>query len=161
MQKTNAMRILEKQKINYDYALYDYDENDLSGVSAAKKIGISPDIVFKTLVAKGDKNGINVFVIPVNAELDLKKAAIVSKNKKIEMLHVKDLLSVTGYIRGGCSPIGMKKKFVTFLDISSENLEKIYISAGERGKQIILSPKDLVKVTSASVFDITTGKIIE
>ncbi len=158
MQKTNAMRLLEKQKINYSSAEYEYSENDLSGVSAAKKIGVSPSVVYKTLVAKGDKNGINVFVIPVAEELDLKKAAKVSNNKKIEMLHVKDLLTVTGYIRGGCSPIGMKKRFPTFLDVSSEKLSEIYISAGERGKQIIINPSDLIKVTGASVFDIICQK---
>ena len=113
MNKTNVIRLLEANKIPHDIKTYDVDEDDLSGTSVAQKIGVDEEIVFKTLVAEGDKTGIIVFCIPVNSELNLKKAATVSGNKKVELIPTKNLLAVTGYIRGGCSPIGMKKKFPT------------------------------------------------
>lgn len=155
MVKTNAMRILDSAKIEYKTAEYEYDEDHLSGEHAAKCVGMSQDAVFKTLVTKGLKNGINVFCIPVCRELDLKKAAAVSKNKKVEMVHVKDLLGLTGYIRGGCSPIGMKKKYPAFFDISCLNVSEIAVSAGIRGCQIIVEPKKLIEFLGAGIFDVT------
>jgi Cys-tRNA(Pro)/Cys-tRNA(Cys) deacylase len=154
MSKTNAIRILETNNINFSTISYKVDENDLSGITAAKKVGVQEELVFKTLVASGDKNGINVFCIPVNAELDLKKAAQASGNKKVEMIKVKDLISVTGYVRGGCSPIGMKKNFPTFIEETSQLFDKICISAGIRGMQIFISPLDLQNITNASFSDL-------
>ena len=153
MVKTNAMRLLDAEKIKYRSETYEYDENDLSGVTVAAKLSMPPEQLFKTLVTKGDKTGYMVFCIPVAEELDLKKAAVCSKNKKIEMLHVKDLLPVTGYIRGGCSPIGMKKKFPTFVDETAQLFDEIGVSAGVRGCQIIISPDDLLKYTDAVLED--------
>ena len=155
MTKTNAMRMLDKAKIKYEPLEYEVDENDLSGVSIAKKVGLDCKMVFKTLVAKGDKTGPVVMCIPVDKEIDLKKAASVTKNKKIEMIHVKDLLGLTGYIRGGCSPIGMKKKFPTFIDESCLDFEKITVSAGVRGCQLLLDRAELVEYTDASLCNIT------
>ena len=154
MTKTNAMRLLEKAGIPFATAEYEVDESDLSGTHAAEVLGQNPDTMFKTLVLKGDKSGYFVCCIPVNKELDLKKAAKASGNKKCEMLHVKDLLGVTGYIRGGCSPVGMKKKFPTFMDISAENYEKISVSAGMRGIQMITDPKKLCAYIGAEFSDI-------
>jgi len=153
--KTNAMRMLDKAKIKYEALEYEVDENDLSGVSIAKKVGLDCEMVFKTLVAKGDKTGPVVMCIPVDKEIDLKKAAAVTKNKKIEMIHVKDLLALTGYIRGGCSPIGMKKKFPTFIDESCLNFEKITVSAGVRGCQLLLDRAELIEYTDANLCSIT------
>ena len=144
MTKTNAMRLLEQHKIAYETAEYEYDENNLSGVHAAECIGLPAEQVFKTLVARGDKTGILVFCIPVNAELDLKKAAAISGNKKVEMTHVKELLALTGYIRGGCSPIGMKKKYPTYIDETAILFDKIAVSAGIRGQQILIAPESLL-----------------
>ncbi len=152
--KTNAMRLLEQAEISFETREYEVDESDLSGVSAAKKVGLDPDCVFKTLVAKGEKKGIAVFCIPVAEELDLKKAAKALGDKRIEMLHVKDLLSVTGYIRGGCSPIGMKKQYPTFIDETAELFDKIAVSAGVRGGQIIIAPDDLAGYVNAKVLDL-------
>ena len=146
------MRLLDADNIKYRTA--QYDENDLSGVKAAKAIGMPEEQLFKTLVTKGDKTGPVVFCIPVAEELDLKKAAVVSKNKKIEMAHVKDLLPLTGYIRGGCSPIGMKKKFPTFIDETAQLFDEIGVSAGARGHQIILNPYDLANYVDAGFFDL-------
>ena len=136
-------------------AEYEYDENNLSGLHAAEQIGIPAEQVFKTLVTRGDKTGILVFCIPVDMELDLKKAAAVSKNKKVEMTHMKELLALTGYIRGGCSPIGMKKKYPTFIDETCILFDEIAVSAGIRGEQVILSPEDLARFTEATEADIT------
>ncbi len=155
MTKTNAMRLLEQAEIPYRTAAYEFDENNLSGIHAAAQIGIPAEQVFKTLVTRGDKTGILVFCIPVDMELDLKKAAAVSANKKVEMTHVKELLSLTGYIRGGCSPIGMKKKYPTFLDETAILFDEIAVSAGMRGEQIILSPTDLADYTDAHFADVT------
>ena len=151
MNKTNAMRRLDAAKISYEVKEYEVDENDLSGVHIAEEIGLPFAQVFKTLVAKGDKTGIVVFCIPCDKEIDLKHAASVTGNKKIEMLHVKDLLTTTGYIRGGCSPIGMKKKFPTFIDESATNFEKITVSAGGRGAQLLLDVNELVKFVDAKL----------
>lgn len=155
MVKTNAMRLLDKAKIKYDTIEYEVDENDLSGVTIAKKANLDDKMVFKTLVAKGDKTGYLVFCIPVAKEVDLKKAAKISGNKKIEMVHVKDLLGLTGYIRGGCSPVGMKKKFDTYFDETCKNFEKITVSAGVRGCQLLLNTGDITKFTNAKINSLT------
>ncbi len=155
MTKTNVMRLLESAGIAYRTAEYEYDENNLSGLHAAEQIGIPAEQVFKTLVTRGDKTGILVFCIPVDMELDLKKAAAISKNKKVEMTHMKELLALTGYIRGGCSPIGMKKKYPTFIDETCILFDEIAVSAGIRGEQVILSPEDLTRFTEATEADIT------
>lgn len=155
MTKTNVMRMLDAEKIVYDTAEYEYSEADLSGVHAAQAINMPADQVFKTLVTKGYKTGPIVFVIPVAEELDLKKAAKVSQNKSIEMIHVKDLLGLTGYIRGGCSPIGMKKKFTTYIDETAELFERISISAGVRGAQVIINPEVLIRFIDAKQADLT------
>ena len=155
MTKTNPMRLLEQAKITYQTSQYDYSEEDLSGVHAAEVLGFDPAMVFKTLVTRGDKTGPVVFVIPVAQELDLKKAAKVSGNKSVAMVHVKELLVLTGYIRGGCSPIGMKKKFPTYVDESALDQTIISISAGMRGKQILLAPQDLLAYLGAKTADLT------
>lgn len=142
--KTNAMRQLDAAHVPYEVLTYEVDENDLSGVHIATQIGLPLDMVFKTLVAKGDRTGYLVFCIPVALEIDLKNAAALTGNKKIEMVHVKDLLGLTGYVRGGCSPIGMKKKFPTYFDASAEAHEKMTVSAGVRGAQLLLSREALV-----------------
>lgn len=147
------MRLLDTQKIKYETAEYEVDESDLSGVHLAQTVGVDVSVVYKTLVVKGEKTGINVFVIPAAEELDLKKCAVAAKDKRVEMIHVKELLPLTGYIRGGCSPVGMKKKYPTFIDSSAFSHERIYVSAGQRGVQLILSPEDLKNAVSASVGD--------
>lgn len=153
--KTNVMRILDKAKINYETKAYEYDESDLSGVHAAEALGYDPDMVFKTIVVRGDKTGPVVLCLPSEKELDLKAAARVSGNKSVEMLHVKDLPGLTGYIRGGCSPIGMKKNFPTYIDAACRAHERISISAGQRGQQVLLAPEDLVRFIGAKVEDLT------
>ncbi len=154
MNKTNAMRLLEQAGIEFETREYEVDESDLSGESVAKKVGLDPDSVFKTLVARGDKKGIAVFCVPVTAELDLKKAAKATGDKKIEMVHVKELLGLTGYIRGGCSPIGMKKQYPTFIDETCILFDRIAVSAGVRGAQIITEPDRLAEYVGAKVIDI-------
>lgn len=154
MQKTNVMRMLDKAKIPYRTVEYEVDESDLSGVHIAQTTGMNPDMVFKTLVAKGDKTGFLVFCIPCDKEVDLKKAAKISNNKKVEFLHLKDLLPTTGYIRGGCSPIGMKKKFPTYIHETACTFETISVSGGQRGLQVILSPTALCDFTSAQFCDL-------
>ena len=154
MTKTNVIRILELHKIEHSIFNYEVDENALDAVTVANKVNANPESVFKTLIANGDKTGINVFVIPGNFELDLKKAAKVSDNKKIEMIKVKELLPLTGYMRGGCSPIGMKKQFPTFIDETAQLFEMIYISAGVRGTQVKLSPLDLLNLVNAQFVDL-------
>lgn len=158
IKKTNAMRLLDSAKIKYETLEYEVDENDLSGMHISASIGLPPEIVFKTLVAKGDKNGYAVFCIPTDRELDLKAAAEITGDKKIEMIHVKDLLSLTGYIRGGCSPVGMKKKFPTFIDESANNFDKITVSAGVRGAVVFLKPSELIAYTNAKTAKITLDK---
>ena len=152
--KTNAMRRLDAAKIPYEVFEYAVDENDLSGKHIADEIGLAHEMVFKTLVAKGDKTGPVVFCMPVDLEIDLKKAARVTGNKKIEMIHVKDLLALTGYIRGGCSPIGMKKQFPTYLHQTAGNFEKITVSAGVRGAQLLLRVCDLLSFVGAKLADL-------
>ena len=155
MNKTNAMRLLEAAGIPFRTAEYEVDENDLSGVHVAEQLGQPPEQVFKTLVLKGERTGYFVCCISVNAELDLKKAAKAAGDKKCEMLHVKDLLGVTGYIRGGCSPVGMKKKFPTYIDETAILFDEIAVSAGVRGAQIIISPDDLCNYVEGEYVDIT------
>lgn len=155
MVKTNALRLVEAAGIPYDTVEYEVDESDLSGVHIAEQKGLDPDVVFKTLVARGDKNGINVFCIPVAMELDLKKCAQVSGNKKVEMIHVKELLGLTGYIRGGCSPVGMKKLYPTWIDETATLFDQFYVSAGVRGMQMHLSPTALAEYIGAKFVDIT------
>ena len=152
--KTNAMRILDKAKIEYTPIEYTVDENDLSGVTIAKSVGLDCAMVFKTLVAKGDKTGPLVMCIPVDKEIDLKKAASQTGNKKIEMVHVKDLLNLTGYIRGGCSPVGMKKKFPTFFCESAQNHDKITVSAGIKGCQLLVGRAALTEYLDAKLCDL-------
>lgn len=147
--RTNVMRLLDRAKIPYESREYAYTEEDLSGVHAAEALGFPCRMVFKTLVLHGDKTGYFVCCIPVDQEIDLKKAAALSGNKKAELLHVKELLPLTGYLRGGCSPIGMKKQFPTWIHESAEEEERISISAGQRGVQVLLSPKELAKYIGA------------
>lgn len=154
MTKTNAMRLLDAAKIDYRVTEYEFDESDLSGVHAAKVMGMPMEQVFKTLVAKGDKTGPLVFCIPVAQELDLKKAASVSGNKKVEMIHLKELLGLTGYVRGGCSPVGMKKKYPTFLDETAILFDEIGVSAGQRGVQMMLNPEKLAQYVQAELVDL-------
>lgn len=153
--KTNAVRIVEQAGIPCREAFYAFDEKDLNGMHAAQAIGFPPEQVFKTLVARGERNGIHVFCIPVCCELDLKKAARAAGDKNMELVAVKELLGLTGYIRGGCSPVGMKKHYPTFLDETAILWEEIAVSAGERGHQLILSPEELAQLVHAEFVDIT------
>ena len=155
MKKTNAARILDRLKIGYELIGYEADISDLSAVHLAETAGIPISQVFKTLVLEGDKSGIFVCIIPGGKEIDLKKAALVSLNKKVVMIAVKDLEPLTGYIRGGCSPLGMKKNFPTYIDKSAFDQNYIFISAGVRGMQIKLAPADLLMACKAIKVDIT------
>lgn len=152
--KTNAMRILSARKTAYSTRTYEVDESDLSGVHVASQIGLEPDQVFKTLVAKGDRTSYLICGLPVHRSVDLKKLAAASSNKRVELIPTKDILAVTGYVRGGCSPIGMKKDYPYYLDESVTQQNEIAISAGIRGAQIILSPADLISATKAVLCDI-------
>jgi len=152
--KTNAMRILDSMNINYDYVTYECDDGKIDGISVVHKTGQNPEAVFKTLVAFGHSKELYVFCIPVEYELNLKKAAKASNEKNIEMLPLKDLTKNTGYIRGGCSPIGMKKQYKTFIDESAYLQDKISVSAGVIGMQIIISPEDFIKAVDAKFEDL-------
>lgn len=152
--KTNAVRLVEQAGYNCEEKFYQYDENDLNGNHAAAAIGYPPEQVFKTLITRGPKTGINVFCIPVCCELDLKKAAKVAGDKSVELLPVKELLQTTGYIRGGCSPIGMKKKYPTYIDETCSLYDRIAVSAGERGHQMLLSYEVILNIVSAKIADI-------
>lgn len=152
--KTNVARLLDKAKIAYQLVPYEVDEADLSAIHVAEQLGENVEQVFKTLILHGDKNGHFVCVVPGDAEVDLKKAAKVSGNKKCEMIPVKELLPLTGYIRGGCSPIGMKKHFPTYMHETAKLFDKIYISAGQRGLQIQLAPADLIREVEALLADL-------
>ena len=151
-EKTNAARLLEAAGIKFELIPYEYSEDDLSAQSVAAELGEDIDLVFKTLVLRGNRNGIFVCVIPGDFELDLKLAAKISGNKSCEMVHVRELLPLTGYIRGGCSPIGMKKAYPTFIHESALLYDFIYISAGQRGLQLKLDPRDLIEYTSAGIY---------
>lgn len=150
--KTNAARLLDKAKIAYELIPYEVDENDLSAIHVADSLGENIEQVFKTLVLHGDKNGHFVCVIPGEHEVDLKLAAKASGNKKCDLIPMKELLPLTGYIRGGCTPIGMKKPFPTYIHESCLNYPYIYISAGQRGLQLKLDPNDLIKEVHAEVY---------
>lgn len=154
-EKTNAARILDRLKINYELVEYAVDPENLAADHVAKELGEPIEQVYKTLVLRGDKNGIFVCVIAGNREVDLKKAAKVSGNKKAEMIHMKELLPLTGYIRGGCTSIGMKKDYPTFLSKESLDFPYIYVSAGKRGLQLKLAPQDLLKAAGAVPTDIS------
>jgi Cys-tRNA(Pro)/Cys-tRNA(Cys) deacylase len=158
VKKTNAARHLDDLKIDYKLVEYEIDESDLSAESVARKVGLPPEQVFKTLVARGDKTGVLMTCIPGNAELDLKAIAEVSGNKKVEMVHVKEIQQLTGYIRGGVSPIGAKKRYPIFLDQSAMRFPLISISAGVRGSQVFISPGDLIKVLNVTVCEIARGE---
>lgn len=149
MTKTNACRILDKHHITYELRDYAWSEEELDAVSVARKIGLPPEQVFKTLILTGDALKYFVAVIPANAELDLKRTAKLTGNKSCAMLPVKELLPLTGYVRGGCSPIGMKKLFPTFIDVSAQTFAIISISPGQRGQQALLAPNDLASVINA------------
>lgn len=158
MSKTNAMRVLDKQKIQYQSLSYNNEDGKIHGTAVAEKIGKPADQVFKTLVAAAAPGHIYVFVIPVGDELDVKKAAKAAGEKKIEMLPVKDLQKWTGYIRGGCSPIGMKKLYPTFIDYTAEQLETMIVSGGKIGCQIELSPQALLQLIDAKTIELTKAK---
>lgn len=151
MTKTNAARILDSQGIKYELLAYEVDESDLSAIAVANKLNQNIDQVFKTLVLRGDKSGIFVCIIPGALELDLKKASHLSGNKSVALVPVKEIFDLTGYIRGGCSPIGMKKNYPTFIDESCILYDSICVSAGIRGLQLKIAPEDLIKVTSCLV----------
>lgn len=152
--KTNAARLLDKAGIAYKLIPYEFDENDLAAQHVAESLNQPIEQVFKTLVLHGDRTGHIVCVVPGNGEVDLKALAKVSGNKKVEMILMKDLLGVTGYIRGGCSPIGMKKRFPTYIHSSATDFNVIYISAGVRGLQIEIAPSDLISFTGAVLADV-------
>lgn len=152
--KTNAARLLDKAKIKYELVPYEVDENDLAATHIATQLGEDIRQVFKTLVLKGDKTGHFVCVVPGDAEVDLKKAAKVSGNKKVDLIPMKELLPTTGYIRGGCSPVGMKKVFPTYFHSTCMDFDYIYVSAGVRGLQLKIAPADLVKYVRASIAEI-------
>lgn len=156
--KTNAARLLDKAKIKYELVPYEVDENDLAAMHIATQLGEDIRQVFKTLVLKGDKTSHFVCVVPGDAEVDLKKAAKVSGNKKVDLIPVKELLATTGYIRGGCSPVGMKKAFPTYFHSTCMDFNYIYVSAGVRGLQLKISPADLVAYVRAAVAEIIVEK---
>lgn len=153
--KTNAMRKLDTLHISYTEHQYDASDGHIDGVAVATKCGLDPDQVFKTLVTQGNDHNFYVFVIPVREELDLKKCAKAAQVKSVEMIHVKDLLKTTGYIRGGCSPVGMKKEFSTFFDETMVLFDTVYVSGGRIGTQIEISPNDLIRVTNGTLTALT------
>lgn len=155
-EKTNAARLLDKAGVPYKLIPYEFDENDLAAQHVADSLGQDIARVFKTLVLHGDRTGHVVCVVPGNAEVDLKALAKASGNKKVEMIPMKDLLSVTGYIRGGCSPVGMKKRFPTYFHVTALDFETIYVSAGVRGLQIEIAPADLIGFVGATVASVAT-----
>ncbi|MDL2307021.1 Cys-tRNA(Pro) deacylase [Desulfovibrio sp. OttesenSCG-928-C06] len=156
--KTNAARLLDRAKIKYELIPYEVDENDLSAAHLAEQLGQDVNGIFKTLLLKGDRSGHFVCLVPGAAEVDLKKAAKVSGNKSCAMIPMKELLPLTGYMRGGCSPIGMKKQFPTFIHESVGDFETVYVSAGQRGLQFKLAPADLVEAAKAEVCDLVLGE---
>lgn len=155
MTVTNAMRLLKQAGVEFETGEYEVDESDLSGVHAAEMLGVDPDCVFKTLVARGEGRNLYVFCIPVAQELDLKKCASTVGEKKLEMVHVKELLGLTGYVRGGCSPIGMKKRFPTFVDETAQLFDTIHFSGGKVGCQIRMNPDDLARLVPFQYADLT------
>ena len=155
--KTNACRLLDQKKIQYELIPYEVDENDLGAQHIADQLGEDIDQVFKTLVLKGDKTGYFVCVIPGNEEVDLKKTAKVTGNKSCDLIPMKELLPLTGYIRGGCSPVGMKKPFPTYIHETCELFDYIYVSAGVRGLQFKIAPQDLIAAVPMTVADLTVS----
>lgn len=153
--KTNAMRLLDRAGITYEIMTYTYDENDLSGMKAADSLGLPPQQIFKTIVLHGNRTGHMAGCLPVDKEINLKALALLSGDKHIEMIPQKDLLSLTGYIRGGCSPLGMKKQLPSFIDERALLQDKIAVSAGKRGVQILLAPADLIEYLQATVGSFT------
>ena len=153
--KTNAARILDDMNITYRIMEYEVDENNLDAVHVANSVGMPAEQVFKTLVIRGDKTGVLFAVIPGNGELDLKALAKVSGNKRTELVPLKEVLPLTGYIRGGCTAIGMKKKFPTYIDESAANLERFTVSGGVKGAQLLVSPADIIKYTNAKLCSVT------
>jgi len=151
IKKTNAARILDELQIKYELKTYPVDEEHLDAVHVAKEVGMPPEQVFKTLCVRGDKTGVIFAVIPGNGELDLKTLAKTSGNKRCEMVHLKEVLPLTGYIRGGCSPLGAKKKYPVFMDETCRMFDCIAVSAGMRGMQILTAPGDLIRATGAAV----------
>ena len=154
VQKTNAMRILDKNKINYEVITYDISDDKIDGISVAEKTGQDMKEVYKTLVTQGVSRELYVFVIPVDKELDLKEAAKSAGEKSLQMIHVKDITKYTGYIRGGCSPVGMKKLYKTFIQEEARDLENICVSGGKKGLQVKLEPMDLIKIINGSFADV-------
>ena len=155
--KTNALRILDTHHIPYEVFTYEWSEEQAAGVHVAESLQIPPEQVFKTLVGKGNVTGHVVFCIPVEGDLDMKQAARVSGNKSVELIAVKELLPLTGYLRGGCSPLGMKKAFPTFFDASLEHISSVYVSAGLRGMQVQVEPTSLITVVEGTVAPLTMG----
>lgn len=156
MTKTNAMRQLDAAKIKYTALTYEVDESDLSGTHIADCIGLPYEKVFKTIVTRTDKGAVLVFCIPCHKEIDLKRAAAATGNKKIEPLAVKELLGVTGYVRGGCSPVGMKKKFPTYFDASAAELEELTVSAGVKGIQLLVAREDILRFVGATLVSVSS-----
>jgi len=154
MKKTNAARLLDAKSISHELLEYEVDESDLSATTLAKKIGEDIEQIFKTLVLRGDKTGVFVCVVPGDAEVDLEKAAKISGNKNCAMVHQKELLPLTGYIRGGCSPLGMKKSYPTYIHETCQLFDSIFVSAGQRGLQFKINPEDLIKITGSVVGDL-------
>lgn len=153
--KTNAMRLLEQKKISYEVIEYEFDEDHLDAIHASKSAGLNPEMVYKTIVMKGSSNNLYVFVTPAEFTISLKKARALTGEKEIELLKLDQLLKYTGYIRGGCSPIGMIKQYPTYIEALAELEEYIYVSAGKRGVQLKLTPADLQKATGAEFADFT------
>lgn len=158
IQKTNAVRMLEKHAVSFQLHTFPWSEDHLGAEAAIEKLSVPEERIFKTLVTIGDKTGVVVAVIPGTSELDLKALAKASGNKKIDMLHMKDLLATTGYVRGGCSPIGMKKVFPTYLPVRAEKMDKLIVSAGKRGMQVELTPSDLISMTNGTFAEIEAAK---
>ena len=152
--KTNAMRMLDRAKISYEALTYQIDDEEFSGEAVAKLVGIEPERAFKTLVARGEKRGIIVLVVPVCREVDLKAAAAAAGDKRVELTHTKELLGLTGYIRGGVSPIGMKKTFRTIIDETAQLYDTIFVSAGRVGYQVQVSPAALLELVQAEYYDL-------
>jgi Cys-tRNA(Pro)/Cys-tRNA(Cys) deacylase len=153
-QKTNAIRLIESLGIPFEVATYPVGEEHMDAASVARELGVSPDIVFKTLVARDEKNRPLVFCVPGSAELDLRKAARAAGVKKVELIGLKDLLPLTGYVRGGCSPIGMKRKYPTWIDEIASAHERVYVNAGARGMQVIIAPDDLREASGGRFADL-------
>ena len=157
MDKTNVMRLLEQKKISYHAHTYPHGDGPVDGMTVAGLLGRDPDEIFKTLVARGASKSVYVFVIPVHRELDLKKAAKAAGEKSIAMIHVTEITPLTGYVRGGCSPVGMKKQYPTLIDSACQALDTMIVSAGRIGYQVELAPQALIEVTGAAIAELTTA----